>query len=108
MVVQPIRSKAELDIMIKTHEYVVIDAYATWCGPCRNISPIFESLSNRVDRVKFFKVDVDDAPDVAEALGIRAMPTFIFFRNGEKVDEIKGASPGTLESVVRSFVGSSA
>ncbi|ODO07335.1 thioredoxin [Cryptococcus wingfieldii CBS 7118] len=77
---------------------VVIDFWATWCGPCRVISPIFESLEARGHHpgVKFHKVDVDEQPEIAEDVGIRAMPTFIAFKDGQKVDELVGADPERL------------
>jgi len=79
---------------------VLIDFWATWCGPCRVISPIFEKLSNEFDGVAFYKVDVDEQADISEEVGIRAMPTFFLFENGEKKGELVGASPPKLQELV--------
>jgi thioredoxin 1 len=104
MTVTPIENLDQFRQVLKDHKIVIIDAWATWCGPCRFISPIFEKLAEATgsDDVFFAKVDVDAAEDVGQELGIRAMPTFIAFRDGEKVDSVTGADPGALERLVQS------
>ncbi|XP_078532701.1 thioredoxin-like [Lissotriton helveticus] len=82
---------------------VVVDFTATWCGPCKMIAPFFEKLSNDYPDVVFLKVDVDDAQDVAQHCDIKCMPTFIFFKNGEKVDDFSGANQATLEDKVKNL-----
>lgn len=57
-------------------------------------------FSNQYEDVKFYKVDVDEVPDVAQELGVRAMPTFVLFKNGERVEEIVGANPKALEAAI--------
>ena len=71
---------------------------ATWCGPCRMISPVFEKLSegSAAEKIDFYKVDVDEQDQIAAECGIKAMPTFIFFKNGEAVKTVKGANPPEL------------
>ncbi|POS87292.1 hypothetical protein EPUL_002275 [Erysiphe pulchra] len=79
---------------LKDSAILIIDFFATWCGPCKAISPTFEKLSapyTSSDSITFAKCDVDKAKDVAQICGISAMPTFQFFKNGTKVDEIRGA-----------------
>nr|XP_046237499.1 thioredoxin [Scatophagus argus] len=77
---------------------VVVDFTATWCGPCKQIGPFFEELSRHSENknVIFLKVDVDEAQDVSEHCKISCMPTFHFYRNGEKVGEFSGANKDTL------------
>ena len=65
---------------------VVIDFWATWCGPCQMLSPIVEELSAEIDDVKFCKVNVDEQPDLAVQFGIKSIPTLVFMKNSEKVD----------------------
>lgn len=77
----------------------MVDCFAGWCGPCKQIAPILEKYSEDAafkDKVHFIKVDVDEVPAVTQALGVRAMPTFFFFRGGKKVDEMVGANPRAL------------
>ncbi|XP_029470811.1 thioredoxin [Rhinatrema bivittatum] len=75
---------------------VVIDFTATWCGPCKNIAPIFEQLAKQNPDVLFFKVDVDEAQDVAAFCEIACMPTFLFYKSTIKVHEFRGANKDTL------------
>merc|ERR1712212_113564 len=84
---------------------VVVDFTATWCGPCKNIAPKYQGLSEDPanQNVIFLKVDVDEAEDVAQQCKITCMPTFHFYRNGEKVEEIVGANFPKLEQMVTSL-----
>ncbi|XP_073520823.1 thioredoxin-like [Phyllobates terribilis] len=80
---------------------VVVDFTATWCGPCKMIGPFFDTLSTKYPEVVFLKVDVDDAADVAEHCGIKCMPTFHFYKNGNLVHEFSGANQASLEAKVQ-------
>ncbi|KJE96049.1 thioredoxin [Capsaspora owczarzaki ATCC 30864] len=85
---------------------VVVDFFATWCGPCVRIAPFVDSLSTKYPNAVFLKVDVDKCKSVAQACGIRAMPTFQFFKNGAKIDDMTGADPAGLERKVQAHIGS--
>ncbi|KAF2268770.1 Cop c 2-like protein [Lojkania enalia] len=80
---------------------LVVDAFATWCGPCKVIAPQVVKFSDQYPTAKFYKLDVDDIPELAQELGIRAMPTFILFKNGEKVSDVVGANPKALEAAIK-------
>lgn len=63
---------------------VVLDFWATWCGPCRMLSPVLDGLAAEYrDRVRFCKVNVDNEPELSARFGIASIPTLIFFKNGE-------------------------
>jgi thioredoxin 1 len=79
---------------------MVIDCFATWCGPCKVIAPEVVKLSKEYPSTRFYKVDVDEVPDVAQELGVRAMPTFVIFKDGKKVDEVVGANKPALQAAV--------
>jgi thioredoxin 1 len=73
---------------------VVVDFWAPWCAPCRMVAPIIEQLAEEYDgRVRFAKVNVDEAPGVASRYGIRSIPTIGIFRDGEPVNGVVGAVP---------------
>lgn len=95
----------ESESEIPTSGAVLIDFFATWCGPCKHIAPKFEELSKMYPSVTFLKVDVDESTELTEKFNIRAMPTFIFLVNGFEVNKIEGADlkgiADTLEKLVR-------
>ncbi len=75
----------------------VVDFWASWCGPCQVIAPIFEELANQYQgKVKFAKVDVDQSQQTAANLGIRSIPTIILFQGGKVVDQVVGSVPKPL------------
>ncbi len=71
---------------------VIVDFFATWCGPCRQMLPIMEELSNELKgQVKIVKMDVDEAPKTPEMFNIQSIPTLIMFKDGELTDKQLGA-----------------
>jgi len=76
---------------------VVLDFWATWCGPCLRVSPIMEELAEQYkDRVIVGKVNVEECDELAAKYGIRNIPTVLFIKNGEVVDKVVGATPKSL------------
>jgi thioredoxin 1 len=83
------------------NQYLIVNAlFIRRCGPCRAIAPIFETLSEKYTNVVFVKVDVDELADVASKCGIRAMPTFQFYKGGSKIKEMCGANQAQLVSMI--------
>ena len=73
---------------------VIVDFFAEWCGPCKMLAPIFEDLGNEMEgKAKFFKVNVDEARDIADKYKIVTIPTMIIFKNGEKQEFSVGFKP---------------
>ena len=80
---------------------VVVDFFATWCGPCKAIAPLLEEMAKgEHSMVKFLKVDVDECEEVAMDNEISAMPTFKFFKGGNVVDKLVGANPDKLKDII--------
>ena len=78
---------------IQSGKPVVVDFWATWCGPCRVVSPIVEELAEAYDgRVLIGKYDVDEGGDMAVEFGVRNIPTLLFFKDGKLVDRHVGTT----------------
>lgn len=72
---------------------VMVDFWAPWCGPCRMIAPVIEELAEDFDgKAKICKVNTDEQQDIAIKYGIRSIPTILFFKNGEMIDQMVGAA----------------
>jgi len=71
---------------------VLVDFWATWCGPCKMIAPVVEELAKEFDqKIKVGKVDVDENPNIAGQYGIMSIPTLMFFKNGKVMEQVVGA-----------------
>ena len=80
--------------LLESKKLVVMDFWATWCGPCRMLSPILDELAVEMeDVIDVVKVNVDDADEIAAQYRIMSIPTLIFFKDGKMVDKTVGAMP---------------
>ncbi len=85
---------AQFNEAIKAKTPVIVDFWASWCGPCKMLAPIFEELSGEYKgKLTFGKLSTEDFPDVAAENGITGIPCMIVFKNGEEVDRIIGFAP---------------
>ncbi|CAN0430012.1 unnamed protein product [Ectocarpus sp. 8 AP-2014] len=105
--VQQVATQEELEQVLSNSNdaLVVIDFTATWCGPCQKISPVFELLSQELTDVVFLKVDVDENEETAQKYDVVQMPTFLFMRKGEVVDQFSGASVAMLREKIEALRG---
>lgn len=73
---------------------VVVDFFATWCGPCKMLAPVFDELNTELDGdAKFVKVDIDKSPELAQQFNVSSVPTILIFKNGEPVESSIGFVP---------------
>ncbi|KAI3959093.1 hypothetical protein MKX01_023769 [Papaver californicum] len=79
---------------------IVVDFTASWCGPCRMITPILTEIAKKLPNVLFLKVDVDELRTVSEEWNVEAMPTFVFLKDGKEVDRVVGAKKDELQNTI--------
>jgi thioredoxin 1 len=79
-------------IQIPFNKKVVIDFYATWCGPCARVTPIIDELAEKFENITFLKVNVDEADEIAAGFEISSLPTFVYLNLGNIVQRIEGAN----------------
>lgn len=78
-----LKEENKFDELIKK-PLVIVDFYATWCGPCQLLSPILEEVEKEIDNLEIIKIDVDEFPNIARRYGIMSIPTVIVYKNGKQ------------------------
>nr|ADN96593.1 thioredoxin h [Vitis vinifera] len=84
----------------ESNKLIVVDFTASWCGPCRFITPFLVELAKKIPTVTFLKVDVDELKSVATDWAVEAMPTFMFLKQGKIVDKVVGANKDSLQQTI--------
>lgn len=79
--------------VLKSKKTVLVDFYATWCGPCKTLKPIIEEISKENEKIKIVEIDVDKNNNLVRKYNIQAMPTIIVFKDGEEITRNIGAIP---------------
>ena len=89
-----IATNTSFDELLQSEKLVIVDFWATWCGPCRMLSPLLDEVEEEMsDKITVVKVNVDDADEIAMRYRIMSIPTLLFFKNGQVVDKTVGAMP---------------
>ena len=89
-----IATNTSFDELLVDGKLVIVDFWATWCGPCRMLSPLLDEVEEEMaDKIIVVKVNVDDADEIAMRYRIMSIPTLLFFKNGQMVDRSVGAMP---------------
>ena len=89
-----IATNTSFDSLLEGEKLVIVDFWATWCGPCRMLSPLLDEVEAEMsDKITVVKVNVDDADEIAMRYRIMSIPTLLFFKNGQVVDKTVGAMP---------------
>lgn len=95
-------SEAGFDKALQSGKLMMVDFWATWCGPCKMVAPVMEQLARDYEGKDIIigKVDVDDETALAQRYGVMSIPTVIFFRNGKEIERKVGAMPPAAYSTV--------
>lgn len=101
MAVEHISENQFKSVVLESEKPVLVDFFATWCGPCRQMSPILDQVSEERSDVKIVKVDVDENQNLAAEYGVMSIPTLIYFKGGKAVSQAVGArSKASLEMML--------
>jgi thioredoxin 1 len=106
-----INDEGSFDKTVSSNKMVVIDYSTTWCGPCKVIAPKFDELSGKYPQAIFAKVIGDASPEASKLMkreGVRSVPSFHYFVNGEKVDVVNGANAEAIEAAITKHVNTAA
>ena len=89
-------NESNFDQIVSAKNPTLVDFWAEWCGPCKSMHPVFESLSEKYPNVKFARVNVDQNQNISMRFAVQSIPTFIMFKSGQIVDKMMGAvgAPG--------------
>ena len=92
-----IATNTSFDGLLESEKLVIVDFWATWCGPCRMLSPLLDEVEAEMeDKIVVVKVNVDDADEIVMRYRIMSIPTLIFFKDGQMVDRTVGAMPKSV------------
>ena len=92
-----IATNTSFDGLLQSEKLVIVDFWATWCGPCRMLSPLLDEVEEEMsDKITVVKVNVDDADEIAMRYRIMSIPTLLFFKGGQMVDRTVGAMPKSV------------
>ncbi len=75
---------------------IIVDFWASWCQPCKVMSPMFEELSKEIKNLKFAQINVDESPDLASQFGVMSIPTFILFKDEKEIERFVGSMPKAI------------
>lgn len=102
MKIMEINEKEFYEKIENINNKVIIDCYASWCGPCRMLAPILEQLASEITDCDFYKIDIDESNEVAHKYNIMSIPTILIFEKGELVKQIVGLkTKEELENLIK-------
>ena len=103
---QVINSEEFNNLVEHVEGIAVVDFFATWCGPCKMLAPVFQEVGNELEgKAKFYKIDIDESLDIARQFSVSTVPTIIIFRNGEPIERLVGFMPKeNLAAKIRDYI----
>ena len=87
---------SNFDKIVSAENLTLVDFWAEWCGPCKTMHPVFESISKNYPKIKFARINVDNNQNISMKFAVQSIPTFIMFKSGQVIDKMMGAvgAPG--------------
>lgn len=99
--IHDLTSETQFRNIINQHEFVLVDFFAEWCGPCKRISPWLHEFADSHPQIGFVKVDIEIMEDMAAHYKIKAMPTFVLLKNGLEVERFSGAVEDKIRKIIQ-------
>lgn len=96
-------SDNEFNDIITSNKLVVVDFFATWCGPCRALSPYIDELSTNNHHILFAKANIDETPVIANELYVKSLPCVIIFENGKEINRVVGFNKQKLQAIIENL-----
>ena len=91
--------------VIKAQKLVIVDFYADWCGPCKMLSPVIANMANEFPNINFYKVNVDRESVLARKMNIQSIPTVMFYKQGQLVNQFAGnKNPQEIKTIISNFL----
>ena len=91
--------------VIKTQKLVIVDFYADWCGPCKMLSPVIANMAKELPNISFYKVNVDRESILARKMNIQSIPTVMFYKQGQLVNQFTGyKNPQEIKTIISNFL----
>ena len=101
MAVEHINENQFKSVVLDSQKPVLVDFFATWCGPCRQMSPVLDQIASERSDVKIVKVDVDENQNLAAQFGVMSIPTLVYIKNGETISvNVGGRGKAGLEAII--------
>lgn len=89
--------------LITNNKLVVVDFFATWCGPCRALSPYIDELATNHHNILFAKANIEETPDIANELDVKSLPCVIIFENGKEIHRVVGFNKHKLQAIIENL-----
>jgi thioredoxin 1 len=103
--VKQVSDMGDFKNIINSNAHVIVDFFATWCGPCKTLAPQLDQMARENPQVCFLKIDVDEADDIASEYGISAMPTVHIFNTGKIAKTVVGVNPSVIQHYISANTG---
>ena len=96
-------SDNDFNTIITSNKFVIVDFFATWCGPCRALSPYIDELATNHHHILFAKANIEETPVIANELDVKSLPCIIIFENGKEIHRVVGFNKPKLQAIIENL-----